>query len=416
MNGRLLTKLILATCFASFPGFAGSGFSQAASQAAGLPVDSNVRGSANVHLRGDLGRLRKKLTGDAPVHVAFLGGSITQNTGGHTAMVPAWLRTQWPKTDLRFNNVGMGSTCSTSGAFRHRSHVLAKGLDLLIVEFAVNDDQDAAHAYRECLRGMEGIIRRTRTQNPDAGIIMVHFVNPPMLAKIQNGKTPVSIAAHEAVAKHYGVTSVNVAAEVAESIKKGVYTWKDYGGTHPKRFGYEIASGLITGALDVHLKPSGQAISKSNANLPLPLDTESYFGGEFVSVEKAQTSPGWKIGKATKDLMPMGGVRSQYFGYDALRANAAGESLTLKFKGRAVGAFILAGPDAGIVETRVDGGEWKRHNLYHRFSGGLNYPRSVMFHTDLKPADHRLELRISGESDKRSKGNAATILFFEVNE
>ena len=117
-----------------------------------------------------------------------------------------------------------------------------------------------------------------------------------------------------------------------------------------------------------------------------------------------------------KKLIPTGGIRSQYSGYDALRANGAGESLTLDFQGRAVGAFVLAGPNAGIVEARIDGDEWTKHNLYHRFSRGLNYPRSVIFHADLMPGEHRLELRIAEESDKRSKGAAATILFFEVNE
>lgn len=362
-------------------------------------------------------QLREKLAGAAPIHVAFLGGSITQNTGGHTAMVPAWLKENWPKADFKFNNVGLGSTCSTSGAFRHPSHILAKGLDLLIVEFAVNDDQDAAHAYRECLRGMEGVIRRTRTQTPDAAIVMVHFVNPPMLEKIQKGEVPISIAAHEAVAERYGITSVNVAAEVADAIQQGRYAWKDYGGTHPKKFGYQVASKLIISAIEAGLKTPAKTGKNSGENrLPAPLDAGSYSNGEFVAVNKAKTSAGWKIGKATKDLMPVGAIRSQYLDYDALRADKAGESLSLEFKGRAVGVFILAGPDAGIAETRVDGGEWTRHNLFHRFSGGLNYPRSVMFHTDLKPGKHKLELKIAKKSDARSKGTAATILFFEVNE
>jgi len=415
MNTRLSIQLTLA-CIAPFLGFEGDGFCQTAAQSSESAADWAGRIARHVHARGDMRRLGEKLSGGRPVHVAFLGGSITQNTGGHTAMVPAWLRKTWPKTDFRFNNVGLGSTCSTSGAFRLPSHILAKGLDLLIVEFAVNDDQDAAHAYRECLRGMEGIIRRTRTQNPDAGIVMVHFVNPPMLEKLQSGSVPVSIAAHEAVAKHYGVASVNVAAEAAESIKQGRYSWKDYGGTHPKPFGYQVASKLIISAIEAGLSASAPPPRESAASLPPPIDGNSYFGGEFVALERAKTSTGWKIGKATKKLIPTGAIRSQYSGYDILRANSAGDSLSLKFQGRGVGAFILAGPDAGVIEARIDGGEWTRHNLYHRFSRGLNYPRSVIFHADLTPGDHRLELRIAEKSDARSKGASATILFFEVNE
>ena len=36
--------------------------------------------------------------------------------------------------------------------------MLAKGrIDLFFIEFAVNDDQDAGHTHRNCIRGLEGI-------------------------------------------------------------------------------------------------------------------------------------------------------------------------------------------------------------------------------------------------------------------
>ena len=89
--------------------------------------------------------------------------------------------------------------------------------------------------------------------------------------------------------------------------------------------------------------------------------------------------------------------------------------LKLEFEGRTVGAFILAGPDAGKVEASIDGGDFKMHDLFHRFSGGLNYPRSVIFGTDLKPGKHVLTLRLSKEKNSKSKGTTASILFFEVN-
>ena len=48
-------------------------------------------------------------------HVAFLGGSITQNKNGHTAMVPAWLESTFPDCKFTFTNAGLSSTCSMSG-------------------------------------------------------------------------------------------------------------------------------------------------------------------------------------------------------------------------------------------------------------------------------------------------------------
>ena len=103
----------------------------------------------HLHVRRGLISLKKRLEVDRECHVAFLGGSITQNTRGHTAMVPAWLRKAFPDAEVTVTNAGLGSTCSTSGAFRLKPHIFGKEkVDLLVVEFAVNDDQDAGHARR----------------------------------------------------------------------------------------------------------------------------------------------------------------------------------------------------------------------------------------------------------------------------
>ncbi len=374
--------------------------------------------ASTVRVRSSMPQLKAKLAAGDLVRVAYLGGSITQNAKGHTRMVSDMLaslaKDMGSRSKFDIINAGLSSTCSTSGAFRLESHILEKGpLDLLIVEFAVNDDQDAGHSYRDCVRGMEGIVRRVRRQRPETAMVMVHFVNTGMVETINQGQTPLSIRAHEAVAEHYRIASVNVAASVAGSIKRGEYTWKDYGGVHPKPFGYLVASIRIYEAVRQGLERDDELAA---VGLPAPIDANSHDAGVFVGPDQAELSPGWRSGKATKELMPRGGVRSQYEGYNAIRAEQPGESLTLDFKGRAIGAFILAGPDAGMVETRVDKGAWQTLNLFHRFSEKLNYPRSVMFHTGLERGHHQLELRVAENADARSQGNAATILFFEVNE
>ena len=367
----------------------------------------------HIKVRGHFSQTLTKLKKDRQLRIAFLGGSITQNQKGHSGMVPKLLRELSPGADVQALNAGLSSTCSTSGAFRLKSHVLDSGpVDLFIVEFAVNDDQDAAHASRECLRGMEGIIRQMRTLSPQTEIVMVHYLNTDIMETIQKGDVPVTIAAHEKVAEHYGVSTVSVAAEVALAIKGGKYTWKDYGGVHPKSFGYEIASRMIVSAITAGWERSD---SPRDRKLPKQLDAGNYAGGEFVPVGNATTSGEWKTGKPTRELLPIGGLRTQYSDYDLLRGEKIGDMLKLEFEGTAIGAFVLAGPDAGMVATRMDGGTFVEHDLYHRYSKGLNYPRSVMFHTDLKPGKHTLDLVVSDNANPASKGHAVNILFFEVN-
>lgn len=370
-----------------------------------------AKDNPHIQVRRDLRALKGQLQ-KGKCHVAFLGGSITQNGGGHVAMVPEWLKKTFPKAEVKVTNVGLSSTCSTSGAFRLESHIFGKEkVDLLVVEFAVNDDQDAAHAHREATRGMEGIVRKVLRDHPECALVMVHYVNPGILKKLQDGEKSVSVAAHEAVAERYGVISVNVAAEIADATKTGRYSWKDYGGTHPKKFGYRVASNMIIQALE-----RGMAMEqKPKADLPKPVDAGSYDGGMFVAPSEAKRGKGWLLGKANRELLPLGVIRSQYHTYDLLRGNEPGLELTLPFEGRAVGAFVLAGPDAGIVETKIDDGEWTKQDLFHRFSGGLNYPRSVIFAAELRPGKHVLALRLAKEKNAKSKGTSASILFFEVN-
>ena len=87
--------------------------------------------------------------------------------------------------------------------------------------------------------------------------------------------------------------------------------------------------------------------------------------------------------------------------------------MTLEFSGRAVGAYLLAGPDAGAVHVSVDGGEERVIDLYHRYSKGLHYPRTVMFASDLEPGEHTLKLRVA--PSPKSGGAAVRILQFVAN-
>ncbi len=76
---------------------------------------------------------------------------------------------------------------------------------------------------------------------------------------------------------------------------------------------------------------------------------------------------------------------------------------------------MLAGPDAGIIEVSIDGGEWESRDLYHRYSKGLHYPRTVMLASDLSDNDHSARIRLKKRSNNATKGNSARILQFTVN-
>lgn len=368
---------------------------------------------ANVQLRGNFDNCRIQFERENKGHVAFIGGSITE-MNGYRPMVCEMLKKRFPRTEFTFTDAGISSTCSTTGAFRLRSDVLSKGpVDLFFIEFAVNDDQDAGHARRECIRGMEGILRQALKHNPNMDIVITYFVNSPMLETLQAGKTPLTAGAHEEVAVRYGVSTINLAKEVAEQITAGKLTWKDFGGVHPAPRGNAICAGMIEQMLDGAWKTPLAADAKQAAHVvPEPLDPLSYANGRFVDLKQAKLGTGWSIGVPEWKSLK-GSTRDRFRQIPLLCADQPGAELKLEFSGTAVGAYVVAGPDAGIVVASIDDGPVTEVNLFHQYSAGLHYPRTVMFANDLKPGPHTLTLRIADKT--KSAGHAVRIVQFVAN-
>lgn len=361
-----------------------------------------------------VGRFLAKAGRGESLRIAFLGGSITQNSNGHVKLVPEWLRSQWPETEFEVVNAGLASTCSVTGAFRFHRDVLSKGpVDLLVVEFAVNDDQDARHDHTTAVRGLEGIVRQYFAANPTGDAISVQFVNPDILAKHQAGEEATSVAAHKAVARHYGLPIVDVGLAFAREIAAGRMTWEDdYRDTHPNEAGYRFASGLIEKAI----QQSKASADPAPVALPEPLDPFCYAGAALVDPQALSWLGGWKFGPVSKELLPVGSIRGDYMKDQTLRSDGAGDYLYHTFAGSALAAFVLAGPDAGAFEVSIDGGEWRLVELHHDYSKSLNYPRTVLLADGLSGTYHTAAIRTAESRHRNSQGSAATVLWFGTNE
>ena len=367
----------------------------------------------HVHVRGSLDNCRLAFTHEKKGTVAFIGGSITE-MNGYRPMVSDLLHQRFPDTAFTVIDAGISSTCSTTGAFRLDRDILAKGpLDLLFVEFAVNDDQDAHHTRAECIRGMEGIIRHARTANPNVDIAMTFFLNEGMMQTLKSGKTPLTSEAHTAVAAHYDIPTIDLAKEVTTQIGAGSLTWAVYGGVHPAPAGNALCTRMIgdlfTRAWSTELPADAKAVAH---RVPAPLDAMNYGAGRFLADTDAKLGPGWSLGIPDWKALP-GGKRDRFTTIPMICATEPGAQLSLPFTGTAVGAYVVAGPDAGIAEASVDGGAFVPVNLFHDYSKGLHYPRTVLFASDLMPGAHTLILRVS--NDTTSSGHALRIMHFVAN-
>ena len=383
---------------------------------ANLPAEKIV-GRKNFILRGDFMNSRIRFERENVGHVAFIGGSITE-MNGYRPMVSTMLEKRFPKTEFTFTQAGISSTCSDTGAFRFARDVLSQGpLDMLFVEFAVNDDQDGQKSLQNALRGMEGVIAQARKHNPMVDIVMTFFANENILDHLGENKNPPSIAAHSKVAEHYGVSVNHLAQELSDLINAGKMDWKKYGGVHPNKYGNTMCASMIANSLlDLWSKPlPGNAQPKPHPKVS-PLDPFSYVNGRFLNFDQVDIDENWKKGVPIWKNENSGKVRSRFLGIPFIYANQAGAKLKIKFEGTAIGAYILTGPDSAIIRCTIDGKQSKEIDTLHRHSG-FNYPMTVMFFNELSDRPHVLELEILENQKERIRegGESLRVIQFTGN-
>ncbi len=367
-------------------------------------------------IRGNLNNCRIQFEQQKQGRVAFLGGSITYNTGWRDS-VCAYLQKRFPDTKFEFIAAGIPSMGTTPAAFRLERDVLSSGrIDLLFEEAAVNDAGNGRSDSAQ-LKAMEGIIRHTRIKNPRADIVMMHFVDPDKMKTYRSGKVPEVIRNHNRVAAHYGVSTINLAKEVTDRIDHGEFSWEeDFKNLHPSPFGQGVYAHSMIRFLEHAFDESqdAQAI-ESPHTLPKKLDPFCYDTGVLLDISTAKRGKGWKIDPNWTPTDSTG-VRANYTQVPMLISEKPGGTLRLPFTGSAVGIAVAAGQDAGMIEYRIDKGEWRQQNLFTRWSKHLHLPWYYTLADNLSPTEHTLSIRIAPEKDEQSTGNVCRIRYFFANQ
>ena len=348
--------------------------------------------------------------------VAFLGGSITYN-GGWRDSICNYLQNRYPDTEFEFISAGIPSMGTTPAAFRLERDLLAGGpVDLLFEEAAVNDGGNG-RSSQEQIRAMEGIIRHMRRENPATDIVIMHFVDPRKMEVYRSGQVPEVIQNHEKVASHYKIPTINLAKEVTDRIDAGEFTWDDdFKNLHPSPFGQEVYFRSMRAFLE---KAWAGAVAEDDKietySQPEPIDAASYDNGRLILAEKADVVNGLKLVENWKPDDGKG-TRTNYVDVPMLVGQDEGSRLEFKFKGNAVGIVVAAGPDAGIIEYRIDEENWQKQDLFTKWSMHLHLPWYYTLVAGLPNTEHVLQMRIVGEKNSHSVGTACRIRYFYVNQ
>jgi len=379
------------------------------------PVTHALDASKYISVRSGLQNSFLKFIKEKKGTVAFMGGSITESPGWRDR-VCKYLEESFPETEFKFINAGISSTGSTPGAFRLGCDILSKGtVDLFFEEAAVNDRTNFFNETSQ-VRGMEGVIRHARKSNPFMDIVVMYFASPENSADYRNSITPEVIVNHDKVATHYNVPAVDLAKEVTDRIDAGEFTWEcDFKNLHPSPFGQEIYIRTIKTLLYKCLQQIDTTATPVEHPLPKAIDKYSYFNGRYVPVNEAKVIQNWQLVEHWK---PSDGAetRKQYVDVPALMAEKPGAVMELPFKGNAVGICITSGPDAGIIEYRIDNEPFKKLDLFTIWSKDLHLPWYLVLGEQLKNRKHTLEIRTTADKNPASTGNACRIIHFLVNE
>ena len=365
-----------------------------------------------IYLRSGLNNSRHVFTKKKKGRVGFLGGSITESPGWRLHVSDS-LKKRFPQTEFDFVYAGIGSTDSTYGAFRLGRDILSKGkVDLLFIESAVNELHNS-RTRDDIVKAVEGIILQSRRHNPHIDIVAQYLYDMPYVESYRKGITPWQIAALDRISLQYGINAIDQARQVTKWFDSGEIPPQQFGGCHPKPIGHKAYGEMIDRLFD-------RAWKEPVARSLVPhlgarrYNDYSYGRGHFQSINTAKIMSGWKV---VKNWMGTGKgrVRKHDVGIDYLEALKPNAELSVEFSGTAIGLPMVAGPDVGIIEWKVDDGEWKLLDQFTKWSKGLHIPWIYMLEKELPDGKHLLTLRTTNRKNDQSSGYACRFRAFAVN-
>jgi len=355
--------------------------------------------------RDGLGNVMAKLEAGQAVRIAYFGGSITAAHGWRPKSL-AWLRQQFPKAKIEETNATIGGTGSDLGVFRYQQDVLQHKPDLVFVEFSVNDGGTPPEAI---CRAMEGIVRQTWRADPSIDLCFVYTFVVGYEKDLDRGLCPPAPSAHERIAEHYGIPSVNVALRVAALAREGKLVFKadkddkspqlagklifSNDGVHPLDAGHELYLQVLREVMpEIQKQPK-----HAPRELKAPLRPDNWEKAKLVAVDEKMLQGSWHkldpkqgLGKAFGSRLPV-----------IWEGSKPGDKLQFGFKGTMAGLYDLMGPDSGQLLWTVDGRpngprpRFDRYCTYHRLA-------SLRLAEGLEDKEHLVAVEIHPQQPDRS--------------
>jgi hypothetical protein len=315
--------------------------------------------------------------------VGFIGGSITAPKTGTRWPEPfaGWLSQRFPQAKIAIENAAIGATGSDLGAFRAQPEIVARGCELVFVEYAVNDVGTPTVRRN---RTREGIIRQLLAAGAD--VVLVYTFSNEMLPDLQAGRVPPTVAEFEELAEHYGIGSVWMGLHALREVQGGLMSWHDWlpDGLHPEQRGSLSYAQAVMAFCEAEWDGVRSAVAwQHRPVLPAALHPGSWESVRALDLAAVQTEGPWTLRRWVGCI----GVER------ALHTTAPGARLGFAFEGRGLLLGFDFGRLSSEVRYRIDGGEWQQTQRDRpEWCGDSGWYRPVHAAEDLAPGVHRFEL------------------------
>lgn len=316
--------------------------------------------------------------------VGFLGGSITAPKTGTRWPEPwaNWLAQQFPGVRLLIENAALGATGTDLAVFRAQQTIIARGCEVVFIEFAVNDIDQTTERR---MRTREGLLRQLIDRGIDVVLVYTYCVQ--MLPDMEAGVVPPTIAEFDLLADHYGIGSVWAGLHAWREVRSGRMSWDDWlpDGLHPEWRGSVAYSQPVEAFCEREwYRDPAVVVATSPTPLPSRLSDACWDRVECLPLERAEWCGLWALHRWSHCLgMPR-----------ALHSTAPGGRVRIEFEGRGIVLGFDFGRLSSEVRVRVDEGPWQETRRDRpAWAGDRGWFRPLVVADDLVAGWHVLELQ-----------------------
>lgn len=332
---------------------------------------------------GDMTRMAdvfQKAQNGEDITVAYIGGSITEGYNAGTTEFYAktctdLLQGYFPDITVTGVNAGISGTPSLLGNLRLERDVLSADPDIVFVEFAVNDGQEADYK-----NAYESLVRTLLTQEKDIAVVLLFTV-------LDSGYT-----CQEHMSKigaNYDLPMISVHDSVYEEIEAGRMTWQDYSNdqSHPNAYGHKCITDFVDNYYQKVLPVVAENVGEVSKELPDPVFSAKYMNMHYMD-------------SATMDGVELDGFEQNdthgsfhngwmYRGTDggSMKFTVDCSVLEMVFKANNSDKY-------GTADIYVDGEKVK--SVVSNMSDGWNNPVTAYLIDNDSSAEHTVEIRMEG--------------------